>query len=58
MFHVLLQGVCDCGYRHWYKGREVDFVAPVAAGAPTLLAWDVTEDPFEVRKNYLFLFRL
>lgn len=23
------RGPCECGFRHWFEGREVDFVYPV-----------------------------
>ena len=37
------KGPCDCGYRHWCEGREVDFVYPIETNRGTkILGYSLT----------------
>ena len=48
------KGLCDCGFRHMYDGKEVDFVVAVPVPMRKLvIGWNYGDDVFDLVEKYV-----
>jgi len=47
-------GPCNCGFRHWFEGKEYDFVVSVSTNTgPKKLAYNESDNPYSVAQEFL-----
>lgn len=49
------KGPCNCGYKHWLKAKEFDFVFLLNTGAngKQYVGYNLTDNPFQIAENFI-----
>lgn len=52
-------GVCNCGFKHWFDGKEVDFVFGIQTSGGTLgLGYNDGDNPYTLAQEFISKHRL